>query len=1313
MLMATLREVAAGGNSRVFYGTERMTDSARVPASVAGPSVPCLGRIDHMRLVRLIGRGPQAAVYLAEDTMAGRRLAAKLLPANLSNDGAEAGRLRRALVAAAHFSHSHVTGLRHLHAVWEADSGARVLGVREGSLVLVSDYIDGTDLRQWLASRPPGPAPRAAVLRVFRQVAEALDAAHAYGVSHGALTAGNILIRADGEGFVSDLSASYELRRSLRLMGTSARAAASPAVAEDVTADAPPAPAEDVQAFAQLLVGALSGDLSAEGMERVHLADLSPAANEVLAAALSPDPSRRPTRCAQIVEAMAAAAEPGLAVAAEPRPAGGGVAAAAAAPVPVAAAPVPVAAAPVPVAAAPVPVAAAPVPVAVESAPVSPSPGVSVVPSPPPPPSRPVRAIPPVAPVPPAAGPRHRRPRAVGVNLALGSAAGLLVLLAGAWLWHERSSRPTIVREGPAWTTVAEQGRLAQRFAYSLVLGEGAEAPRLRFRLLGQTRRLDLLVDGAAVSVRETRGTGRSELLAQASLPAPCGRGDMLTVAATPSSVALFINGVRAAAAPWPVEAMTQALWQVPPGAPSPGEFRMQKIATLLFADDFMHGEQELGEWKPQTGTWTVHALQNPIRSANPFSFLGQGEDALATAGQWFWRDYRFAVAAHPLAGASFGVKACWTAPDHAYEVLWSNASDGAGTLSLTRVAGPVRTELAKTSLSFAPAQWYHIGFSQVEGVIDVSVDGTSVLAAVDPNPLLGGGVGLWTRGGEGTVFDDVSVGPVEQVSFDFSRQSSRGVSLLRPVVAEAGRPTADAGFDVGGIVLENARVTAVVQGLAGVRQGEPVELLARRRGGEELGLLVVRENGGWVARLLARQVGRESVLAEGPLAAPAAECRISLHVLGSEAWGVVDGGLVVFAGDVPVRGQGTIGLRLPASSAATRRSLEVAPERPLPELENRVETFTHEASMQNWSSPVLEWNIEYGDKWATYWHRSDFWQDLSAVMRVTDLPPESAAGVIGLALRNPDKPADAAAAPRVALVVDPEAQRLQLLGLAQGTKELKLLKQRVSELALERRRGRVLARLNGQVVWNEPLPDALRSLCEVGRFGRGNTKEWAEAVTLRAGGVETYPFKHAPVEWFPVGGVWEITNRWQCDPRWSFYSGVQRGGVACNWNKTRHGQNVTVEFFAGPKMDQERGRKYEYAADINAVICADGRDIRSGYSFLFGGWDDRGSQIVRGNTVVGENRRINIPRESSTHRRWFYIKLRKAGNRLSFWVDGSLVATYEDAAPLTGDRFGLWTWDNGIMVAQCRVSTDGDGQTAPTVSAGQVATPKTPYDPQ
>jgi hypothetical protein len=894
------------------------------------------------------------------------------------------------------------------------------------------------------------------------------------------------------------------------------------------------------------------------------------------------------------------------------------------------------------------------------------------------------------------------------VNAALAVALVVVLLLAGLWGWRRYAPRRAAAAPEKPWATVDEQTRLAPRFAYTLTLAPGIEAPRLSLRVIGQTRRLDLLLDGAGVSAREVRGRGQSALLGKASLASPCKAGDTVAVTATPDSLELFLNGLRAIAVPWPLEPMAKAQWQVPPGAARPGEFRLQKIGTLVFADDFMHGEEELGEWKPQSGTWTVHALQNPIRSANPFSFLGQGDDALATAGQWFWRGYRFAAAAHPLAGASFGLKFCWTAPDRAYEIVWTAAAEGPGTLRLTRVTPAGTSELGTASLGFVPAQWYRLEASQVEGAIHISVDGALVISAVDPNPLLGGAVGLWSRGGEGTVFDDVTVSPVEQVHFDFARQSGRGVSLLRPLPADSA-----AGTGVGGVLLENACVSTTLRGLPALKAGDGIELLARRRSGEELALQLDRDNAGWEARLLARQVGRETTLAKDRVTAPGADAVVSLHVLGEEAWGTLDGNLIAFAAGVPVRGQGVVGVRLPGTASLTQRALAVRPERPLEEIENRVETFEHEASMQNWSSPVLEWNIEYGGKWPTYWHRSDFWQDLSVTLRLADLPADSANGVLGVAWRNPEKPAGATEAPTLALLLDPEARELQLLGLPKGPQSLKLLKERVSELALDRRGGRALARLNGRVVWNEPLPDPLRGLCEVGRYGRGNTKEWAEAVTIRAAGVDTYPFKHAPAEWFPVRGVWEVTNRWQCDPRWSFYSGVQRGGVACNWNKVRHGPNVTVEFFAGPKMDQERGRKYEYVGDINAVVCADGRDVSSGYSFMFGGWDDRGSQIVRGAEIVGENRRIAVPRESSTHRRWFYLKLRKAGNQLGFWVDGSLVATYQDPQPLTGDRFGLWTWDNGIMVAQCRVASDSGGDSVPPTGTAADTAPKTPYDRQ
>jgi len=1247
---------------------------------------------------------------VAEDAVASRLQAVKVLPAALRGDSPEAGRLRKALIPAAHLTHPGIIPLRHLHEAWEVDAQARDLGFAQGMLLLVSDHMRGAPLDQWLARQPPGSSARRAVLRVFDSAAEALDYAHAAGVAHGALSPGNLIVRIDGRALLSDTAASRELRRTLAALGLGP--AETPGMPmwtpPEARPDTPATAAEDVYAYAALLIGALAGDLTTPAQERLPFPWLSPALNSFLAAALSPNPARRPERCGQISTALQVAAADASETstgARQPR-----------SPAP---SPTHTATAP-PRPPAPPVVALAVLPAAQPSGPsvpprvaAPPTAAAPANPTPKPPAAAPLEAPAPAtaaaATIPGHATPAKRpsRSAALGVNGALAIALALVLLLAGLWGWRRYApGANTAAAPETPWTTANEQTRLAPRFAYVLNVGPGVDSPCLRLRLIGQTRRLDLTIDGASVNAREVRGSKLSTVLDQTTLPAPCKAGDAVAVTATPDSVELFVNGLRAVAAPWPVETIAKAQWQVPPGAPAPGEFRFQRIATLVFADDFMHGEEELGEWKPQSGTWTVHALQNPIRSANPFSFLGRGEDALATTGQWFWRGYRFAAAAHPLPGTAFGLKFCWTAPDHTYDVLWTAAAGGTGTLRLARVTPAGTSELGSASLGFVPAQWYRLEVSQVEGTIDVVVDGSVVISAVDPNPMLGGAVGLWAKGGEGTVFDDVSVSPVEQVRFDFARQSGRGVSLLRPLSADAG-----AGACVGGVLLENACVSTWLQGLAGVKPGQAIDLLARRRGGEELALQVGRDASGWQARLLARQAGRETVLAEDRITPPKAAAQVSLHVLGAEAWGTVDGDLVAFAAEVPVRGQGVAGVRLPAGASVTQRALEVRPERPLEEIENRVETFEHEASMQNWSSPVLEWNVEYGGKWPTYWHRSDFWQDFSATLRVEDLPAEGATGLLGLAWRYPEKPAGATEMPTLSLVLEPEARELQLLGLPQGPQSLKLVKQRVGELALERRGGRVLARLNGRVVWNEPLPDTLRGLCEIGRYGRGNTNEWAEAVVIRASGTLTYPFKHAPAEWFPVRGVWEVTNRWQCDPRWSFYSGVQRGGVACNWNKIRHGPNVTVEFFAGPKMDQDRGRKYEYAADINAVIAADGKDINSGYSFLFGGWDDRGSQIVRASEIVGENRRIAIPRESSTHRRWFYVKLRKAGDKLSFWIDGSLVATYQDPKPLTGDRFGLWTWDNGIMVAQCRVASDVTGESVPPLGTAGDVVPKTPYD--
>jgi hypothetical protein len=127
-------------------------------------------------------------------------------------------------------------------------------------------------------------------------------------------------------------------------------------------------------------------------------------------------------------------------------------------------------------------------------------------------------------------------------------------------------------------------------------------------------------------------------------------------------------------------------------------------------------------------------------------------------------------------------------------------------------------------------------------------------------------------------------------------------------------------------------------------------------------------------------------------------------------------------------------------------------------------------------------------------------------------------------------------------------------------------------------------------------------------------------------------------------------------------------------------------------KMDRERGGRYEYASDINITIGGDGRDLTSGYSFLFGGYQNRMTCILRGDRTVAQTQR-RIPIDGNIHRRWFHLKVARHGSRLLYWIDDELVLDYDDPDPLTGDQIALWTWNNGIMVAQVRITSPGNGE--------------------
>jgi formylglycine-generating enzyme required for sulfatase activity len=138
-------------------------------------------------LVRELGRGGMATVYLGTDVKLGRGVAIKLLaPATRAYLGSD--RFQREVLLAAQLSHPHIVPL------FEADEA-------DGLLFYVMEYVDGESLRQRLSRQ--GPLSVDDAVRIAAEVGDALQYAHENGVIHRDVKPENILL-SRGHALVSD-----------------------------------------------------------------------------------------------------------------------------------------------------------------------------------------------------------------------------------------------------------------------------------------------------------------------------------------------------------------------------------------------------------------------------------------------------------------------------------------------------------------------------------------------------------------------------------------------------------------------------------------------------------------------------------------------------------------------------------------------------------------------------------------------------------------------------------------------------------------------------------------------------------------------------------------------------------------------------------------------------------------------------------------------------------------------------------------------------------------------------------------------------
>lgn len=242
------------------------------------------------RLLRRIGSGGMADVWLADDSHLQRRVALKILHGRFAQDREFVERFRREAEAAAGLSHPNIV------AVFDR-------GDIEGTYYIAMQLLEGRSLKELIDQ---GLTPEQAVRQV-RQVLEAAGFAHRNGVVHRDLKPQNVIVDDEGAATVTDFgiarAGASEITQAGSVMGTPHYLSPEQAQGQAVTA------VSDLYSIGVILYEALAGRVPFEADSAIAIAmkqvsntpqrpssinpAVSPALDAVVMRALEKDPGQR------------------------------------------------------------------------------------------------------------------------------------------------------------------------------------------------------------------------------------------------------------------------------------------------------------------------------------------------------------------------------------------------------------------------------------------------------------------------------------------------------------------------------------------------------------------------------------------------------------------------------------------------------------------------------------------------------------------------------------------------------------------------------------------------------------------------------------------------------------------------------------------------------------------------------------------------------------------------------------------------------------------------------------------------------------
>jgi beta-lactam-binding protein with PASTA domain/predicted Ser/Thr protein kinase len=255
------------------------------------------------RVLRRLGSGGMADVYLVEDQQLGRRVALKLLYHRLAEDQQFVERFRREASSAASLQHPNIVGIFDR-------------GEWDGTYYIAMEYVEGRTLKDIVRER--GPAPPDAAVDVVLQILRAARFAHQRGVVHRDIKPQNVLIDEEGRIKVADFgiarAGASDMTETGSVMGTAQYL--SPEQAQGRPVDA----RSDLYSIGIVLYEMLTGRVpfDAESPVTVALKQVSeapmlpreidpaipPALEGVVLRALEKDPAHRFANADEFIEAL-------------------------------------------------------------------------------------------------------------------------------------------------------------------------------------------------------------------------------------------------------------------------------------------------------------------------------------------------------------------------------------------------------------------------------------------------------------------------------------------------------------------------------------------------------------------------------------------------------------------------------------------------------------------------------------------------------------------------------------------------------------------------------------------------------------------------------------------------------------------------------------------------------------------------------------------------------------------------------------------------------------------------------------------------